>query len=276
MFTKTSLRATLIAAAALATAASASAQELTYTPSKIANVNDHPFFPLSEINDGISDDIPPDYNGFITRTGNPTLGFDFGGKVNVTGMKLWDDVNVRAEGVASFTARFYDAADSVVLTYTAAGPDIGQVEESDYVFVAEDVVRAEIDFVAKDLFGIEIRELTFFGSEPGAFVPIDYACTDLLDHEKAAYRKEIRFEDGLGQAPKTVVGQPVSLCLPSNVQDRTIDVKPVKNFLVCYEAAEIESNRRLEGRFPIINNLEDNVIVTGGLGTICMASTPNR
>lgn len=271
MFKQKCLRANLVAAASILTAISATAQEVAYTPSPVSGVSAHPFFPLAEINDGITADVAPNYNGFISRTSNLTLEFDLGGTYNMSGMKIWNDVNVREEGIATFEMRFYNGTTQIGSSYTGAGPANGQHAEDDYLFSYANITRIEMDMTAKDAFGIEVREIKLFGYSA---MPIatNYSCYDLMDHEMASYRKDVRFEDQFGRSPSTILGQPVSICAPANVDIRNTDVTTLENHLVCYQAIDARTERTLEHRLGVTNALENNVVVTGQLDTICMNS----
>jgi len=270
---KNLMRALFLASAFSIPATAAMAQEVAYTPAPVSGVTAHPFFPLSQINDGITDDLPPNYNGFITRTSSPVIEFQLGGNYDLYGMSLWNDVNVREEGVKDFTLTFYDDSNTVIGTYTGDAPIVSELDAEDYIFDVVNVNRIEMAMTAKDSFGVEIRELKLFGRPAEVPTSTDFACYDLMDHEQAAYRKVIRFEDQFGRSPEAVVGQPVSICNPSNVQTRTIDLDLAQDHLVCYEILDIRTDRTNEHRVEVLNTLEGNIVVTGQLDRLCMVSS---
>ncbi len=130
-------------AVALATAASltfctfAAAQEIPYTPSAVSGITPHPSFPLSEINDNITADVGPGFNGFVSRTQNGRIKLQLSGDHDLTGMKLWNDVNVRREGVDNFTLYFFNSFGDPVGTFSGSGLPDGQVVESSYFLMSQ-------------------------------------------------------------------------------------------------------------------------------------------
>jgi hypothetical protein len=64
-------------------------------------------FPISQIIDGIYSDTPP-FNGFSgNRNSIGRITLDFNGYYDLTAFYLWNDINVRAEGVAKYNLFFY-------------------------------------------------------------------------------------------------------------------------------------------------------------------------
>lgn len=259
---------TVIATLMLSVALPAAAQEIPYTASS-TNLPPASSFPITEMNDGITADNTPGFNGFVSRRTSGSIEFTLPGSYTLSGMKLWNDVNVRREGVKDFTLTFYSGG-SQVGTFSASAPPVGQVPEQDYIFSASNVDKVVMNATARDGFGIEIRELKFFGTPKSK--PTDFACYDLMAHERETYRKEIDLVDQFGKS-RSVVGHAVSICNPAGVNDRKFNPKREKDHLVCYEIVDQKTERRTEHRVKIGNKLETNMLVTGGIDELCMVST---
>lgn len=254
-------------ALALAFATSSLAAEIPYVPSAAPPAA--PSFPLSEMNDGITADTTPGFNGYVARVTSGSITMTLPGRFNLTGMKLWNDVNVRREGVKNFTLRFYRGS-TPAGTFSASAPDEGQIEEQDYILNATDVDKVIMDITARDGFGIEVRELKLFGLPVAKST--DFTCYDLMDHERDLYRKRVEVVDQFGSS-RSVIGHPVSICNPAGINDRKFNPKKEKDHLVCYEIIDEKTERRTEHRVKTTNPLETNVLVTGGIDELCVVST---
>lgn len=132
-------------------------------------------FVITQIADGKSADIGP-FNGFATNAKTGTMNFDLDKSYDITGFKLWNDVNVMAEGVKSFQLVFHkgdgSGQTSAVLpalagvkdaqTYTF--PKVSDVNSVDMVVLSSQPKPPA--FAER----IEIREIEFIGAPHTAAV----------------------------------------------------------------------------------------------------------
>jgi len=175
---------------------SASAQSIRttqLTPS--TNLQQNSRFNLSQINDGINSDAPP-YNGFQARVPTGAVSFELDKAYDVSAFLLWNDINVRLEGIQTFRLDFFDKS----------GREIYKLPETETKFVQradgkrygyKDVQRFEfsvvkkvsrIDLIVTSVFSdsgvthrpwIEIREIEFEGT-PSRKAPVEPDFTTLL------------------------------------------------------------------------------------------------
>ena len=135
------------------------------TPS--STLKDDGTFLLEQLRDGITDDAPP-HNGFATWNQQGTIRFDLDKAYRISSFKIWNDINVRSEGIKSFELEFYD--DSNVLI-TSRGPYetvSGKVEMQQFQFTPiANVSRIDLSILnvhtAPNYQRIEIREVEFVG-----------------------------------------------------------------------------------------------------------------
>jgi PEP-CTERM motif len=131
-------------------------------------------FTIDEIHDGIVSDAYP-YNGYASgfgvTSGRITLTLDQ--SYDLDSFLLWNDVNIAAQGVRSFTLSFEDAAGGQLGT-TATLTAISQFAPQTYSFAStvQGVRRVQMDVLSSAL-QIEIREVAFNGtaSSTGTSVP---------------------------------------------------------------------------------------------------------
>lgn len=185
--------------AALATLACAAATHATViqTTDFVASTNLPPFeyrkvFSIDQINDGDIGDAAP-YNGFAANqilTGRIT--FTFVQTWDLSGITIWNDVNVLNEGVRSFRLSFEDAAGAHLGT-TASHAAVSQFAPQAYSFApVAGVKRVHMD-VLQAQFQIELREVAFNGMaaavpEPGAWALMGLGLTGVA----AAVRRRRR------------------------------------------------------------------------------------
>jgi hypothetical protein len=155
-------------AAALACAGAAHADVIQTT--QIAPSTTLPFFAccglqftLDQINDGISNDQPV-FNGFAANSitsGRITLTLDQ--VYDLDSFTLWNDINVRSEGVRTFTLSFEDAA-GALLGSTGTLSAVSQADPQVYSFASRvmGVKTVQLDVLTAS-WQIEIRELAFNG-----------------------------------------------------------------------------------------------------------------
>ncbi len=124
----------------------------------------HSSFPVEEISDGITSDAFP-FNGFVSRgvqTG--TVHLDFSTSYDLTSFTIFNDVNVRAEGVRSFRLDFFDESMASLGSSMNYIAPFNQVEGQEYEFgVVRNVSRVDLVVLStySTGFGIEIREVQF-------------------------------------------------------------------------------------------------------------------
>lgn len=132
-------------------------------------------FPLSQINDGITSDASP-YNGFVSNRQTGTITFDLADVYDLTSFRLWNDINVRLEGIKDFRLDFFDSSNSLIpgVSFSetaAAGSDLLQ----EYFFNVPGVSRVDLVVLSTyDLTSInriEIREVQFTGTPYVKTVP---------------------------------------------------------------------------------------------------------
>lgn len=147
-----------------AMAASISGNQLTVS-STIPNGSSR--FPLSQINDGIKSDASP-FNGFQGRnrtTGTLTFGLDQ--TYRLTGFKLWNDINVREEGVKKFRLEFLNASGGTIRSQTfTAQAGINGAQNFNFTAVpGVKTVKMHVDsfLPGRGIVRTEIREVEFVG-----------------------------------------------------------------------------------------------------------------
>ncbi len=237
-------------------------------------------FPISEMVDGNSSDADP-FNGYQAsngRTGIITLTLDQA--YDLTSFYLWNDINVRAEGVQNYRLRFYDANNNVI------GPDVtglttnsGQVAPHITNFSKLGVKRVDliVDSVrtTTSIRRVEIREVAFQGAPARAPQAEAYRCYDLMGHRGKETNKRFTMVDQFGQS-RTVIGHPVQLCNPVALNKRGATpanmAKQYKDHLVCYEIFDVDG-RQTQQNVQIQNKLETNNFITGHADQICMISS---
>ena len=137
-------------------------------------------FPLEQINDGITSDVEP-YNGFETNNQSGTISFALDKDYDVSAFILWNDINVRLEGVKTFDLAFFDANNQLIsrvekqktgTTKDAVGRDLGLVDAQRFEFPTVKNVK-RVDLIVTSVFTtyhrnpikrIEIREIEFEGT----------------------------------------------------------------------------------------------------------------
>lgn len=140
-------------------------------------------FPINQINDGINTDSP--FNGFAAdgiTSGRITLTLDQ--TYNLNSFVLWNDINVRNEGVRTFTLEFLDIGGSS-LGSTGVLSAVSQLAPQTYSFASavQNVKTVNLDVLTSSL-QIEIRELAFNGvsavPEPSTVVTLLAGLSALL------------------------------------------------------------------------------------------------
>lgn len=139
----------------------------------------HPNYPLSAIVDGVTADGPVNFNGYVAlgqQAGAIKLTFD--NPYTLNGFKLWNDVNVRKEGVKSFSLELFDQNGNFITLLGPFATQIGKVDANVYEFAPTANVKS-VQLIVHSVFTetairrIEIRELSFTtpGSPRGGLIP---------------------------------------------------------------------------------------------------------
>jgi hypothetical protein len=68
---------------------------------------------LPQISDGITSDAFP-FNGFASTANQGTITLDLIGNFDLTSFKLWNDINVRAEGIKDFRLDFFNSSNTQI------------------------------------------------------------------------------------------------------------------------------------------------------------------
>jgi hypothetical protein len=126
---------------------------------------------IDQIADGdFSDDSP--YNGFAGL--NDALGIitlDLTGVFDLQGFTLWNDINIRQEGVETFKLHFFDTSDNLIQSTSTLTAPVTQFTGEEYSFASSILGVSKVEFQALSLLslsnsaraGIEIREVAFNG-----------------------------------------------------------------------------------------------------------------
>lgn len=236
-------------------------------------------FPLSQMTDGVTSDASP-YNGYQARerqTGVISLTLDQA--YDLTQFYLWNDINVRAEGVKKYRLRFYDANNNPIGTdITGLTTNNGQVAPHVTNFSRAGVKKVDlfIDSVntANGLRRVEIREVAFEGA-PAKAAATAYRCYDLMRDSAKLQNKQFTMVDQFGQT-QTVIGHPVQLCNPVALNQRGATpesmTKIYKDHLVCYELFDVRGNSPRQN-VQVKNQLESNQLLTTHADQVCLVST---
>jgi hypothetical protein len=125
---------------------------------------------LKKIWDGVDSDSSP-FNGFQGR--NNALGkitFIFNGHYDVTAFYIWNDINVRAEGVKEYNLIFY-RGNTVVGRRNNFYANYGQLQKQMATFpMMHDVTSVEMEILSThkvsstSINRVEIREVAFDGT----------------------------------------------------------------------------------------------------------------
>jgi hypothetical protein len=138
---------------------------------------------IDQIADGDFSDALP-YNGFAgLQDALGIITLDLTGVFDLRSFTLWNDINVRAEGVSSFQLEFFNTSDESITTspeYSA----VSQVLPQTYTFGSEILGVSKVDLIVLSLIdlpeslgrvGIEIREVAFNGTPSPSPVPVPAA-----------------------------------------------------------------------------------------------------
>ena len=209
-------------------------------------------FTVDQLADGINADTAP-FNGFTTNSATGTIRLDLnGGPYDLNQFRLWNDVNVRAEGVATFRLRFFksNGSSSYSPVFTTV-PGTTAVQAFNFSTVT-DIVRVDMEVLSSISQSntyrqrIEIRELEFEGQKTVTWQHMPGEHFQCYGVEKGDQLKSeyISVRDQFGAA-RIVLGKPVMLCNPSQKTHRgkSFDIENKERHLVCYNIIKQEQNR---------------------------------
>ena len=137
-------------------------------------------YSIDQISDGISADCAPTCNGFTTDSKTGTISFSFDQPHDIDGIKIWNDVAVRKEGIKTFELEFKNAANTISSSHMFEAVS-GQAEAQTFKFPKVQNVTSVNLIVLSSLLEdgptsttrtyrerIEVREVGFIGSPSAA------------------------------------------------------------------------------------------------------------
>ncbi|MFM5929901.1 MAG: hypothetical protein ACKOPQ_03230 [Novosphingobium sp.] len=275
-----------LALLAAGTASAASAQSIM-GPSKIVGVtstitNGNPTYPLSQINDGNFNAAAP-FNGFQgTNDMLGTITFTLDQSYDLTQFYLWNDINVRAEGVATYMLNFYDANGNQVgavgggnVAVGSSGPHINTFPAVNNVRRVELVVQSVQAVSQTFAKRVEIREVAFEG-RPAAAPPIDvkgdhFQCYRVPE-SKPLNPEKLQVSDQFGRG-EIVLGRPVMICNPSTKvhNGKRYRVANPAMHLVCYDIVRQPDAPRRRG-VNVNNQMGPTSFVVADRQSFCVPS----
>lgn len=291
-YNKTLLAALVMGAGLLPT--QAAAQNIT-GPSQIVNAtsgiaNGNSTFPLQQIRDGNKSEL----NGFQGRD-NATgwIKFDLDKAYTLNQFFLWNDINVRAEGIQRFSLTFLDGSGNPISTSPAFSAKPGRtpgqavnlssyspinpVQIFDFPAVAgvKSVRLNVLSLLGQDntfRSRVEIREVAFNGPS-GSGGADAMRCYDVM-RRGATKQESFTMVDQFGQS-QTLVGHAVELCNPVTLNERGVTparmAKEFKDHLVCYEIFDRQTRDRLQN-VRVTNKLGAINLTTGHADKVCVVS----
>jgi hypothetical protein len=242
-------------------------------------------YTLPRIANTVTNDISP-FDGFQGQDGvTGTISFTLDKPYDIDAAHLWNDINVRAEGVGAYSYRFYDPSNNLVGTQGAFSTTPGQVPAHVNSFAPVlNVKRVELVVASVQsqpntyARRVEIREVAFNGKptvqEPPP-VPMagdHFGCYRVA--ESRALRPEtLRVTDQFGRS-EIVLGRPVMVCNPSVKlhNDRTFGVENRERHLVCYDIAR-QTDQPRRRRVDINNQMAPAQLVTNERQMFCVPSS---
>ena len=279
------------ALAILATISSAAnAQSMIQGPAQITNVTStipdigSPFA-LSQIADGITADSngsgSTPWNGFVGKTNTTgSINFTLDKDYDVTSSHLWNDINVLAESISSYSLKFYDAGGAPISTRGPFSVVPGQPNVQVQTFAAVPGVR-RVEFVVHSLFAlpntairrVEIREIAFDGEPTPLTVDVPGDHYQCYRAEGPTLKPEtITVADQFGKA-QLVLGRPELVCNPSIKRHgkKTYQVEYQKRHLICYSLVE-QTDRPRSRKVKTANQFTSANLLTNERRLFCVPS----
>ncbi len=284
--TKTTMSACAFAlAAATLFAIPASAQNIM-GPTKIISVSStipggSGTYTLPQIHDGNSSDAP-NFNGFQgAQSTTGIITFTLDQAYDLDAAHLWNDINVRAEGVGSYSLKFYDAAGNP--DGTTVGPITtvaGQIPAQITGLSVSNVKKVEMIIHSiqnkPNTFSqrVEIREVAFNGRPTPKVVDVPgehYQCYRIID-APTLNPENIVVADQFGKS-EIVLGRPIMLCNPSvKVHNgKKYGVLNQKVHQVCYNVVK-QTDGQPNRRVRTGNQFTTAEMTVGGRQMFCVPS----
>lgn len=238
-------------------------------------------FPLSQIADGIANPALP-FNGFQGQENTTGLiAFTLDQTYDITGIHLWNDINVQAEGVKTYKLNFYDAANNLVGTkgpFNVGASVFDPQPESFAPVVGVRRVEMVIESIqtSSSRKRVEIREVAFEGTvslgRPETMKGDHYQCYRIPESNRLP-PEAMQVGDQFGRT-QIVLGRPVTICNPSTKVHGAVryGVGNPERHLVCYDIVkQSENQRRRKVRFN--NQMAPGEVVVAERQTFCVPSS---
>ncbi len=283
---KTTMSACAFALAAATLFASPASAQNIMGPTKIISVTStipggSPTYVLGQINDNstVNGPVHNGFQGAQNTTGIITFTLDQ--DYDLDAAHLWNDINVRAEGVGTYSLKFYNAAGSQV--GGTVGPITtvaGQVPAQITGLSVSGVRKVEMiihSIQAKpNTFSqrVEIREVAFNGKPTPKTVDVKgehYQCYRIIDAPTLA-PENITVADQFGKS-EIVLGRPIMLCNPSvKVHNgRKYGVLNQKVHQVCYNVIK-QTDGQPNRKVRTANQFTTADMAVGGRQMFCVPS----
>lgn len=263
-------------------------------PAQIVSVtstipNGNASFPLTQINDNITTNGP--HNGFQgVDQPNPahigTITFTLDKSYDLNQAWLWNDINVRAEGVDRYILRFFDASNNLISTSGPLSTVAGQVAPHITPVSVGGVKKVEMliqsVLIRPNTFArrVEIREVAFNGTPTVDDPPISmpgnhWQCYRVLEGPTLK-PESLTVRDQFGKA-QIVLARPLMMCNPSlKVHgDKQYGVESPRTHLVCYQPVK-QSDPQPKRRVRINNQMAPATLVLAERQMFCVPSSKKR
>jgi hypothetical protein len=238
-------------------------------------------YTLPQIADGVTSDASP-FNGFQGQDGvTGTISFTLDKAYDIDAAHLWNDINIRAEGVKNYSFRFFDASNALVGTSGPFTTNPGQAPAYITATSAANVKRVELVITSvqaqPNTFArrVEIREVAFNGrpTEVAVSMPGNHFGCYRVAESRALRPETLQIRDQFGRA-EVVLGRPVMVCNPSVKihNDRTFGVTNPERHLVCYDIAR-QSDQQRPRRVVTNNQMAPAQLTTNERQMYCVPSS---
>ena len=239
-------------------------------------------FPLPQIADTISSDASP-FNGFQgAQNTTGTISFTLDQAYDLTQFYLWNDINVRAEGVGQYQLKFYDPSNALVGTQGPFATVPGQVPAHITNFAINNVKRVELEVLtiqnvpATFSTRVEIREVAMQGAPANQVVDVPGDHYQCYRAEGPILKPEtIIIADQFGKA-QVVLGRPELVCNPSIKRHgkKTYQVENQRRHLICYSLVK-QSDQPRRRRVKTANQFTSANLLTNERRLFCVPSLKN-
>jgi hypothetical protein len=239
-------------------------------------------YTLPQIADNTTSDASP-FNGFQGQDGvTGTISFTLDKAYDLDSAYLWNDINVRAEGVNGYSFRFYDVSNALISTSAAFATTPGQV--APHVTGLGSVLGVKrVELVVASVLAqantyarrVEIREVAFNGrpSQVAVSMPGNHFGCYRVSESQALRPETLQVRDQFGRA-EIVLGRPIMVCNPSIKvhNDRTFGVTNPERHLVCYDIAR-QNDQQRPRRVQTNNQMAPAQLTTNERQMYCVPSS---